>query len=215
MTSSRATAAPTTRSEPGAAPAPPVRLLGLTGGIGAGKSEALAALGRLGAATLSSDAVVHELLGTPEVANLVTERLGAEVATGGAIDRAALAERVFADPEARGWLEGVLWPRVEARVRAWREELESAPVSPRAGVVEVPLLFEAGMEGLFDATLAVVSDRAVERAASRGHAGVAARAARQLPPEEKAARADYIVRNDGDLRDLERTLSRLLARMGA
>ena len=192
-----------------------MRLLGLTGGIGAGKSEALAALGRLGAATLSSDAVVHELLATREVAALVGERFGLEVAPGGAVDRRALAERVFADPEARSWLEGLLWPRVEARVRAWRAELEAESSSPPVGVVEVPLLFEAGMEGLFDATLAVVSERAGERAAARGHAGAAGRTARQLPQEEKAARADLVVRNDGDLRTLERALSPVLARMEA
>ena len=192
-----------------------MRLLGLTGGIGAGKSEALAALGRLGAATLSSDAVVHELLATPELAGLVRERLGAEVVPEGAVDRRALGERVFADPEARDWLEALLWPRVEARVRAWRADLEAAPSAPRVGVVEVPLLFEAGMEGLFDATLAVVSERAAERAAARGHAGAAARTERQLPQDRKAARADVVVRNDGDLHDLQRALSPVLGRMEA
>jgi dephospho-CoA kinase len=192
-----------------------VRLVGLTGGIGAGKSEALAALARLGAATLSTDAVVHDLLATPQVRDLLVERLGPEVAPGGAVDRRAVAARVFADPAARAWLEGVLWPRVGERIRAWRAELAARPEPPRLGVVEVPLLFEAGMEGLFDATLAVVSQRGAERAAARGHAGVDARTARQLPQDQKAARADHVVRNEGDLRDLQRSLSALVARMEA
>lgn len=157
---------------------------------------------------------MHDLLATPEVAALLVERLGPGVAPGGAVDRRAVADRVFADPEAREWLEGLLWPRVEERIGAWREELAREGSPPSVAVVEVPLLFEAGMERLFDATLAVVSDRGSERAAARGHAGVDARAARQLGQDEKAARADHVVRNDGSLRDLERELSALLVRMG-
>jgi dephospho-CoA kinase len=183
--------------------------------MGAGKSAALAALERLGAATLSSDAVVHDLLVRPDVRDLLVQRLGPTVAPGGTVDRRAVGARVFEHPEERGWLEGVLWPRVEERIREWRAELAAAPQTPRAGVVEVPLLFEAGMEGLFDATLAVVSERSAERAAERGHAGVESRVARQLPQEHKAARADFVVRNDGSLQELEDDLADLLARMEA
>jgi dephospho-CoA kinase len=156
---------------------------------------------------------VHDLLATPEVTALLVERFGPTVAPRGAVDRRAVATRVFADPEAREWLEGVLWPRVEERIGSWRAELARVASPPRFAVVEVPLLFEAGMEGLFDATLAVVSDRGAERAAARGHAGVDARAARQLTQDEKAARADHVVRNDGSLQELERELSALLVRM--
>src|SRR5881227_2748889 len=95
--------------------------VGLTGGIGSGKSEALRALERLGAATLSTDAVTHELLASDEVRDLLIEELGPEVAPGGAIDRSAVAERVFGDDEKRKWLESVLWPRVGARVAEFRE----------------------------------------------------------------------------------------------
>ena len=190
-----------------------MRLLGLTGGMGAGKSEALAALGRLGAATLSSDAVVHELLARPDVRELLVQRLGPEVAPGGRVDRRVVAARVFERPEDRRWLEEVLWPRVEERILEWRGDLDAAAGGPRAAVVEVPLLFESGMDRLFDATVAVVSERSTERAAARGHAGVESRAARQLSQAEKAARADHVVRNDGRLEDLERELSSLLERM--
>ena len=99
-----------------------------------------------------------------------------------------IAERVFGDDEARAWLEGELWPRVGARMAAWRAGLEAADPAPPAAVVEVPLLFESGMEAVFDKTIAVVADEAVreERAGGRGHAAVAERAGRQLSQEEKA-----------------------------
>jgi dephospho-CoA kinase len=83
-------------------------------------------------------------------------------------------------------------------------------------VVEVPLLFEAGLQDMYDATIAVVSDESLRsaRAASRGHAVVDERAARQLSQEEKAARATYVVRNDGSVEDLERELSAVLGKLG-
>src|ERR671910_56025 len=134
-----------------------VPFVGLTGGLGAGKSEALRALGDLGAATLSTDAVVHELLASEE-----------------------LRDAVVARP-----------------------------------VVEVPLLFESGMEAAFDQTIAVVADEAIrtERAGARGHAAVAERTGRQLSQQEKAKRADFEVRNDGTLEELREKLSRVLARL--
>ncbi|MEA2480742.1 MAG: dephospho-CoA kinase [Thermoleophilaceae bacterium] len=189
--------------------------VGLTGGIGAGKSEALAALEGLGAATLSADAVVHELLVSDEVRDELTARLGDAVAPGGEVDRAKVAEAVFGDDERRKWLEGILWPRVGKRIAGWREDLQDRPEPPRAAVVEVPLLFEAGMEAGFDATIAVVADEETrrERAEARGHAGLASRTARQLPQEEKAQRADYAVRNDGTLEELKRKLSEVLGRI--
>ncbi len=191
--------------------------LGLTGGIAAGKSEALAALERLGAATLSTDDVVHELLGTAELRALLVERLGEAVAPDGEIDRAAVAEAVFGRPDDREWLESVLWPRVGRRVAEWRGEVAERQPRPAAAVVEVPLLFEAGMEGFFDATIAVVAgdDVSRRRAGERGHAGLESRTERQLGQEEKAARADHVVENDGDLADLERRLARVLATIGA
>lgn len=185
--------------------------MGLTGGIGAGKSEALRALERLGAATLSTDAVTHELLASDEVRDLVVGELGAEVAPNGQIDRSAVAARVFGEEEKRKWLENVLWPRVGERVAEFRESVQDAP----AAVVEVPLLFESGMEAVFDKTIAVVADEGVraERAAARGHELVEARAARQLTQDEKAQKADFVVRNDGTVDDLEGKLSAVLEKL--
>jgi dephospho-CoA kinase len=200
---------------------PLVPFVGLTGGMGSGKSTALAALERLGATVLSSDAVVHELYARDErLREAVVERWGPDVAPAGVVDRAAVAERAFASAEQRAWLERVVWPLVGARVAAWlqaaRAERADASASPRAAVVEVPLLFEAGLQELYDATIAVVSDERVRRrrAAARGHALVDERAARQLSQDEKAARATFVVHNDGSEQELQRALSGVLDKLG-
>lgn len=194
-----------------------VPFVGLTGGLGAGKSTALQALERLGAATLSTDAVVHELYASDEVRDAVVERWGPEVAPGGVVDRSAVAERAFASPEERAWLEQLIWPLVGRRVWAWREEVARRQPPPPAGVVETPLLFEAGLEAAYDATIAVIApeDVRAERAAARGHAAVDERAARQLSQEEKAARATFVVHNGGTPEELERELSAILAKLRA
>jgi dephospho-CoA kinase len=193
-----------------------VPFVGLTGGMAAGKSEALKAFERLGAATLSTDDVVHELLTTGDIRDQLVERFGDEVAPDGEVDRSAVGEVVFGDPDQRKWLEGLLWPRVGQRVWEWREDVDGRDERLPAAVVEVPLLFEAGMEDAFDTTLAVVAEESVreERAGGRGHAGVASRTSRQLTQDEKAARADVVVHNDGSLEELERELSRFLATIG-
>jgi dephospho-CoA kinase len=190
-----------------------VPTVGLTGGLGAGKSTALAVLERLGAATLSTDAVVHELYGAPDVRDAVVARWGGRVAPGGVVDRAAVAARAFAAPEERAWLEGELWPRVAERVAAWLQEIGDRNPPPAAAVVETPLLFEAGMDGVYDATVAVVADEDVRaaRAAGRGQIAADERAARQLPQAEKARRATFVVDNSGTKAELEAHLSAILA----
>jgi dephospho-CoA kinase len=191
--------------------APP--FVGLTGGIGAGKSEALAALSRLGAATISTDRVVHDLYEDPAVRDAVVDRWGPSVVVEGRVDRAAVARFAFASDEERGWLEGLLWPLVGQRVAAWRAE-ESLR-DPVALVVETPLLFEAGLEGSYDATIAIVADEEVRaaRAGARGHEALNERTARQLSQAEKASRATYAVENSGTLRELEQELSGVLAKL--
>lgn len=186
--------------------------IGLTGGIAAGKSEALAAFGRLGAATLSSDAVVHELLESDELKRVLVERWGPEVVPPEGVDRARIGGIVFADPEQLAWLESQIHPLVGARTAAW---LESLPAETEFAVVEVPLLFEGGGEKRFDTTVAVVAGEELrrQRAAARGHALVDERAARQLSQDEKAGRAEHVVVNDGTVADLERELSVLLAKL--
>jgi dephospho-CoA kinase len=186
----------------------PPTLVGLTGGIGAGKSEALAAFERAGAATLASDQVVHELLRSGEVRSRLEERFGDEVAPGGEIDRRKVAEIVFDRPEELEWLEAELHPRVGERIAAWRAEL---PPEAKLAVIEVPLLFEAGLEGIFDAVVSVIApdEQRERRAAERGLASLEGRSGRQLSQEEKAARAAHVISNDGTLADLEAKIADL------
>ena len=183
--------------------------------MAAGKSEALAALARLGAATLSADRVVHALYDQPAVRDAVIARWGSSVADGDGVDRRAIAARVFGSDDERVWLEGLLWPRVGKEIGAWHSEQERRQPPPPAIVVEVPLLFEAGMDALFDATIAVIADDAVraERAAARGFGTVDERTARQLPQADKARRADHVVVNSGTIADLEQSLAEVLAKL--
>jgi dephospho-CoA kinase len=166
----------------------------------------------LGAETLSTDEVVHELYAEPAVIEAVVGRLGAEVAPAGEIDRAAIAAAVFADPAQREWLEQLIWPLVGERVAAWIQRVRQASPEPRAAVLEVPLLFESGLDQACDATIAILAEpeTIARRTADRGLVGVSQRNDRQLSQEEKAARASFAVHNDGDLEELEQELSRVL-----
>ncbi len=192
----------------------PPLTIGLTGGIAAGKSEALAAFERLGAATISSDAVVHELLDSEPLLGRLVERWGEDVAPGGRVDRNRIGELVFADPQELDWLESQVHPLVGERIGAW---LGSLPTGTEIAVVEVPLLFEAEMEGVFDTTVAVVAAEQVRRARAeaRGHALVGEREARQMLQGEKAARAEHVIENDGTVEDLEGALSALIETLRA
>jgi dephospho-CoA kinase len=158
---------------------------------------------------------VHELYADEEVLAAVRGRWGAEVAPDGVADRSAIARHAFAAPEERSWLEQLLWPRVGQHVAEWRRGLEQREPPPRAAVVETPLLFEAGLEGGYDATIAVIADEEVRaaRAAARGHHAVDERSARQLSQEEKAARATYVVTNSGTVDELEAALSAVLDKL--
>jgi dephospho-CoA kinase len=190
----------------------PLLTIGLTGGIAAGKSTALAAFERLGAATISSDAVVHELLDSEPLLGRLSERWGEDVAPEGKIDRARVGQIVFADPEQLSWLESQVHPLVGERIGAF---LTSLPAETEIAVVEVPLLFESEMEGVFDTSVAVVTTDEVRRARAeaRGHALVGERDARQLDQGEKARRAEHVIENDGTPEDLEQALSALVEKL--
>ncbi len=187
-------------------------VVGLTGAIAAGKSEALAALERAGAATLSADAVVHQLLDTSRVRDLLVGRWGEEVAPDGVVDRARVGAIVFERPDELGWLESTLHPLVGERILAWRDALD--PGTPLA-VIEVPLLFETGMESVFDATIAVTAPEEVrlERAGARGTIELEGRSGRQLSQDEKAERATHVIRNDAGLDQLADQAEALVAEL--
>jgi dephospho-CoA kinase len=162
----------------------------VTGGIGAGKSEALRAFARRGVPTLSADDVVHRLIAEdPEVRAALTERLGTT-------DRAAIAAIVFSDPAQLAWLEALLHPRVREAEEAWVAGLD-APVA----AIEIPLLFEVGGERRVDAVVVITASDEVR--AARGRAPGDARGRRLIPDGEKAARADFAYANDGTLDELD------------
>jgi dephospho-CoA kinase len=190
------------------------RFVGLTGGIGAGKSETLAAFERLGAATLSTDRVAHDLLEDDEVRDALVERWGDEIAPDGMVDRERVSEIVFNDRDELDWLESVTHPRVGAHVLEWRQNL-GADVD--VAVVEVPLLFEAAMEDAFDATVAVIADDDLRdaRLRERGQGGLAGREERQLDQAEKERRADHVIRNDASLEELETEVRKLIEELSA
>jgi len=171
----------------------------ITGGIAAGKSEALAAFARHGVPTLSADAVVHDLLAyDEEVRRAVKERWGAD-AVG---NRARIGEIVFHDRAELEWLERLLHPKTRGIADAWLGSVE-APVA----AVEVPLLFETNGEGRFDKVV-VVTAPAATREARRP--GLAEREARLIPDEEKVRRADFSYVNDGSLEELDAFVARVL-----
>jgi dephospho-CoA kinase len=175
----------------------------ITGGIGAGKSEALAAFARHGAATVSSDEIVHELLRRDEVKQAIVARFGnGIVAPDGQLDRGAIGTVVFNDRAQLQWLEELLHPLVSAEYLQWREQLAGLPKPPRVCVTEVPLLYESGSETRFDKVVVITAPGEVRR--DRSEMAVEEREQRLLPDEEKMNRADYHYVNDGSLEDLDR-----------
>ena len=186
----------------------------ITGGIGAGKSEALAAFGRHGAATVSADEIVHELLRRDEVKAAVVERLGhGVVGPDGMLDRKAIATVVFNDREALAWLEALLHPLVSAEYLVWRELLGQLPQPPKVCVTEVPLLYESGGEGRFDKVVAISAPRKLRRA--RSLVATDDREQRLLPDAEKLKRADFAYVNTGSLEELDAFVGSVMADLGA
>ena len=175
--------------------------MAITGGIGAGKSAALLAFARHGAATRSSDEIVHRLLRSdPEVRRELVERFGPEVIGTEGADRAAVARIVFNDPEQLDWLEELLHPRVVREHSAWRQQLADGPDPPAVTVTEVPLLYETGGDKRFDIVVVITAPPDV-RAERRPVADE--REQRLLAEDEKIRRADYTYVNDGTLEELD------------
>ena len=186
----------------------------VTGGIGAGKSEALRAFARHGAAVVSSDEIVHELLRRDEVKRAVVERLGhGVVGPDDTLDRGAIASVVFDDRDALAWLEALLHPLVSAEYLVWRERLAGLPNPPRVCVTEVPLLYEAGSERHFDKVVVVTAPDELRRA--RSEAAAPEREQRLLDDAEKIARADYAYVNDGSLEQLDGWVARVVAELSS
>ena len=185
---------------------PPLNVA-ITGGIGAGKSEALRAFARHGAATASADEIVHRLYADPEVRQALVDRLGDGVLSGGLVDRKRVGEIVFADRRELAWLESLLHPRVVAEQARWRAE-QTAPLA----VVEIPLLYETGGEDRFDAVVVITAPDETRRARTEV-ADVSERQGRLLSDDEKAAQADFVYVNDGSLEDLDAFVRSVVQRL--
>jgi dephospho-CoA kinase len=185
----------------------------ITGGIGAGKSEALASFARHGAATVSSDQIVHRLLREDEdVRRALLERFGERILDeAGQVDRSAIAELVFPDRRALDWLEALLHPLVVREYLEWREQLGRLPNPPAVCVTEVPLLYEVGGEGRFDKVVVVTAPAELRAQRSQVEAGL--REPRLLPDDEKAKRADYVYVNDGSLEELDAFVAGVMAEL--
>jgi dephospho-CoA kinase len=187
----------------------------ITGGIGAGKSLALASFGRHGAATVSSDEIVHHLLATdPDVKKVLVERLGEEIlGADGAPDRERIALRVFKDRSALDFLERLLHPLVSREYLTWREQLAGLPDPPKVSVTEVPLLYEVGADERFDKVVLITAPSKLREARRGGKRDD--REARLIPDREKAKRADFVYVNTGTPEELDAWVADVMATLSA
>ena len=188
--------------------------IGLTGNIGSGKSTVARLLVERGAALVDADALVREATADPQVLEEIAEKLGDDLVKRGELDRAATAARVFADPEAREILNGIIHPWVRRESAARVAALSTRPDPPRVILMDIPLLYENGLETGLDAVVVVNAplDARVARVAARSglnEAEVRARDGAQLPLEEKVARADFVLENGGDVEELEKRVEAL------
>jgi dephospho-CoA kinase len=187
----------------------------ITGGIGAGKSTALESFRRHGAATVSSDEIVHHLLATDtEVKRALVERLGEEIlGDDEAPDRERIAFRVFKDREALDFLEKLLHPLVSREYMTWREQLAALPNPPAVCVTEVPLLYEVGADERFDKVVVITAPRKLREARRGGWTDD--REARLIPDREKAERADFTYVNTGTPDELDIWVADVMATLTA
>lgn len=189
-------------------------IVGLTGGMGCGKSTAAALFAELGFRRLDADRTVHEvLLPSAEVVTALRERFGDGIlGADGAVDRAKLGAVVFGDAEALAWLENLLHPRLRAH---WDGIYAAA--QDEKFIVEVPLLFEKQLQNRFDFTVCVTtsSDLQLRRLEQRGVSPEIARQrlAKQLPLARRCELADFVLLNDGTLSFLREQVSELARRL--
>jgi dephospho-CoA kinase len=187
----------------------------ITGGIGAGKSTALAAFRAHGAATVSSDEIVHHLLRADlDVRAALVERFGdAVLDENGIPDRARIAAIVFEDADALAFLEALLHPLVSREYLIWREQLAALDDPPRVCVTEVPLLYESGGESRFDRVVVVTAPSQLRE--QRRQVPLDNRDSRLLDDREKLAKSDFHYVNTGTFEDLDAWVAGVMAELGA
>jgi len=193
------------------------RVIGITGGIGTGKSTVVRMLTELGASSVSADEIARDVLarGTEAYAEVVA-RFGRGVLTPeGEIDRGALARIIFADAEARAALDAITHPRIISAMAEHIRRFRAAPPSPDAVLAaEIPLLIECGMEHMVDEVVVVAAEQETQMGRLTTRSGIPydeafGRIAAQMPLSEKIRRADRVIRNDGSVDELRRSVEAL------
>ena len=196
-------------------------VIGVTGGIGAGKSTVVDAFARRGAVVFSADDAVHRLYGTDDVRDAVVDRWGDRVLDdeSGAVDRSRIADIVFHDEAELRWLEGLLHPLVAREWVRFVHEQGERDEPPLALVAEVPLLFEAGLKDRYGITVLVTAPLDVRLARvgdrARGSSHAEQRAAQQMGDDEKRVLADFEYVNDGDVSDIAAFVDEVLDKVAA
>ena len=190
--------------------------LGLTGGIGSGKSTALAYLQECGAAVVSSDDIVHGLYDRPAIIAAIQARYGQKAVSGAHVNRQALAGIVFRDQSELQWLEQLLHPHVYAAVDEWA--VAQHKIRPRPAVIaaEVPLLFETGMETAFDFVMLITAPAELRRrrlTEKLTDGEFERRLAQQMPDDEKIARSDFVFHNTGERKALREFVGQTVAQI--
>lgn len=189
--------------------------IGLTGGIGAGKSTVSAFFAKNGAKIISSDTIAQELLDRPDIQAELLEIFGSEVVKEGKVDRKYLSEEVFLEPDLRLKLEAIIHPEVRKRV------IEEFRITPEGEIAinEVPLLFEVGLDSHYDLIISVISDKEkrIQRTTQRGlsRADTVARMSAQVEDDERIAKSDIVIENDGDLLELEQRVKEVWRQISA
>lgn len=196
-----------------------LKKVAITGGVSCGKSQVGKVMQDLGAYVVNADQIVHHIL-TPEteLGQKAIELLGSEVLVEGKIDRARTANKVFLNPRLLSSLENLLHPAVYAEIKKQFQEQSEKSNPPRLFVAEVPLLFETGGERFFENTITVIADKEkcwerYRNATGQEREDFNRRMARQMAPEEKAKRADYIIENNGTLEELKQQTTNLFYKL--
>lgn len=177
-------------------------VIGLTGPVAGGKSFALSCFSKYGADVISADEVNRTIIDTSDFFAIISERYGSRFAKDGCLDKKKFAEYIFSDKQEKKWLEDLLHPRILKKIDEFVKLSEKEII-----IVEMPLLFEAGLKNKFDLTICISADekKLYERASCRGwtRKHYEERCSGQFPLEKKCALADFIIRNDSSPQEFE------------
>ncbi|MCI0616650.1 dephospho-CoA kinase [bacterium] len=181
-----------------------LKKIAVTGGIASGKTTVCQFFKELGASVIFADQIVHDLL-EGDLGRIIIQEFGTKIVKNGQIDRKALADLAFKDPNLLKKLEERIHPAVLSRI-----DEEYAKAKGTCFIAEIPLLYEIGADDSYNAVIAVVTDEEIaKKRFKQGEAEYELRMSRQLKPQEKASRAQYVLRNNGTLDELRQQVKKL------